>query len=143
MKKLLEKYDPFCDLEKYERLVLCYNIHDLEMEAESNPLEENLKKLNDIKMILLMTSRMFLLASASFGYCLLPIIYHFVFGWSGSITKFLIISGIAFPVYFYLIYDRLAVHPKNIQLREFLKQYRSVLVKVISAQQKTKNVPTI
>ncbi|MCX6272556.1 MAG: hypothetical protein NTU44_15325 [Bacteroidetes bacterium] len=142
MKKLLEKYDPFCDLEKYERLLLCYNLHDLEMEAESNPLEENLKKLNEIKMILLMTSRLFLLTSASFGYCSLPIIYHFVFGWSIPLLKFLTISGIIFPIYFYLIYDRLAVHPKNIQLREFLKQYRLVLIKVIAAQKQTKNVPT-
>lgn len=143
MKSFIERYDPFCDLEKYERLVLCYNLHDLEVDAGSNPLEENLKKLHDIKMILLMTSRLFLLTSALFGFSSLPVLYHFVCGWSASLMKFLTISGIAFPVYFFLVYDRLAVHPKNIQLREFLKQYRSVLVKVISAQKKPKNVPSI
>lgn len=142
MKKLLERYDPFSKLEKYERLILSYNIHDLEMEAGMTSLDENLKKLHDIRIILLMTSRLFLLTSALFGFFTLPVLYHFTFGWSVPMLKFLTISGIVFPAYFFLIYDRLALNPKNIEIRKFLKLYRLVLVKVIATQEQTKNIPT-
>ena len=126
------------DLSRYTFLL---GLDDDEMVAKASgrSVDENMKMLSDIRFYLVLTNRWINLAACMVGYFTIAVVYVVMFGLTAKVVVFMNISLVAFPLYYWLVFDRSYRNARNLKLRVTVVTYKRILCDVI-AQQKVSAV---
>ena len=128
--------DILVDLSKYNHL-LGLNHDEMVAKASGRSVDENMKMLSDIRFYLILTNRWVNLAGCFVGYFTVAAIFVFVYGLTAKVVLFLNISLVAFPLYYYIVFDRAYRTARNLEVRLAVIRYKRILCDVIAQQSAT------
>ncbi|MCX6272229.1 MAG: hypothetical protein NTU44_13625 [Bacteroidetes bacterium] len=126
--------DILVDLSKYNHL-LGLDCDEMVAKASGRSVDENMKMLSDIRFYLILTNRWVNLIACAVGYFGVAVIYVVLFGLTAKVVVFMNISMVAFPLYYYMVFDRSYRRTRNLEVRLAVVQYKQVLRGVIAQQQ--------
>ena len=125
--------DILVDLSKYNHL-LGFDDDGMKAEALGRSVDENMKMYSDIRFYLILTNRYVNLAACVVGYFTAAAIFVFVYGLTAKVMVFLNISMVAFPLYYYIVFDRAYRLSRNLEVRSAVVTYKRILHSVITQQ---------
>ena len=128
--------DILVDLSKYYHL-LGLNHDEMVAKASGRSVDENMKMLSDIRFYLILTNRWVNLAACSVGYFTIAVVYIILVGLTAKVLTFLNISLVAFPLYYWLVFDRSYRTARNLEVRLAVIRYKRILCDVIAQQSAT------
>ena len=85
----------------------------------------------------MLTNRWVNLAGCFVGYFIVAAVFVFVYGLTAKVVLFLNISLVAFPAYYYMVFDRAYRTSRNLEVRSAVVVYKWILRHVIAQQQES------
>ncbi len=124
------------DLSRYTFL-LGLDADDMKADAVGRSLDANIKMYSDIRFYMVLTNRWVNLAACAVGYFTIAVVYIILVGLSAKVVVFMNISMVAFPLYYYTVFDRAYRLSRNLAIRSAIVKYKQVLRGVIAQKKES------